>query len=294
MVNLEQQYTRQLSLDFPDLPLRKVELFGQGWEHVVLRVNDSLVFRMPRGEYDTSKSPEKVDAEIGILKHLQGKLPVAIPYPKYIAPEKSYYGYEMLPGALLSEIEGTLTEGERAQVREDWVEIATAIHASVSVAYAESLKVQHFDPSQMLVRAARIKDVRVEPEIVEFATKIMDKVHAVDLSQQRMSFIHDDLHFLNILADPKTHKITGVIDWSGLIGPIDREFSVWEWNHNGDLEKVAAIYKQRTAVSVDVQQARLWKHLEEISDFVEQREAGDLEGAQLSLKHIERWISEGI
>src|SRR6185369_12525762 len=108
---------------------------------------------------------------------------------------------------------------------------------------------------------------------------------AVDLSKQRLSFIHDDLHFLNLLADPNTHKIIGVLDWSGLVGPLNREFSVWEWGHNDDLEKVAKLYEQKTGISIDVRQARLWKHLEEISDLVEQSEAGDEAGVQESLGH---------
>jgi len=68
---------------------------------------------------------------------------------------------------------------------------------------------------------------------------------------------------------------------------------MWKCTHDDQLQEVAARYEEKTGIRVNRQQARMWRHLEEINDFVEQSASGDDEGAEESLDHICRWVAEG-
>src|SRR5438477_12966283 len=81
--------------DFPDLLVDRVERLGEGWDHVALRVNDRYVFRLPwhlvepgSGDADA----QGAEAEVRLLRTVQGRLPVAVPEPVFVAADGEYFG----------------------------------------------------------------------------------------------------------------------------------------------------------------------------------------------------------
>ena len=281
------KYTHQLQTDFPDLDIQKVELIGQGWHHDALEVNDSIIFRVPRGIHEQSDS---VGYETAVLKHFQGLLPVEIPNPTFIAPEQAYFGYPKLQGEPLIKFNDDLSEQNKANVREDWVDSAIVIHQSLSVDTARSFGVPEFEVT--ISDAQEIFSLGgIDKDVSDFAKQTIETISAIDLSSQHMSFIHNDIQFHNLLIDPVSKRITGLIDWTDVcIAPIAREFSAWEWLHDNQIQQVVELYEEKTGVKVDVQQARAWKYLEELCDLVEYVKTNDADEARQSLDHIRRWI----
>lgn len=286
-------YQVRLQSDFPDLDIANVKVLGEGWDHTALEVNNSLVFRIPRGVYNVEKQSKSVVYEIEVLRHLQNQLPVAIPNPIYVAPGNAYFGYPKLPGRKLVDLWPEFSERDKANLWEDWVNIAVAIHQGVPLNMARRLGVAVFSGS--VGNAPGILELEdLDDEVRNFAKRTIEAAQAVDMQSQPAIFIHNDLQFHNLLADPVTKRITGVIDWTDVcIAPVEREFSIWEWTHDSQLQEVSAHYEAKTGIKFDQKQARMWRHLEEINDYVEQLESGEAKGAQESLRHVKQWIEEG-
>jgi len=287
------RYTETLKADFPNLPIEKVDFIGQGWDHVAVEVNGSIIFRLPRGVYNQEHLQKSVRYETQILKHLRGKLPVAIPDPQFIAPGEKYFGYPKLPGKLLNEILSDFTPQDIMQAQKDWVAIAVGIHQGVPLELARGLEIPEFDSQWFIDNAKKLFSLPdIKQPILDFAKRVITRAEAIDTSKH-LSFIHNDLHFLNLLANPATKRITGLIDWTALtIGPLEKEFSIWEWGHDNQLADVAGLYEVRTSIKIDQRAAKTWRHLEELSDWVEQLEKNESSGAFDSLDHIQRWIEE--
>lgn len=283
-----------LENDFSQLGIIDVTVIGKGWDHTAFEVNKSIVFRLPIEALHSVELAHTVQYETEILRLLRNKLIVDIPNPLYIAPSGAYYGYPKLPGVLISDLMPSMPENDLVWLKEDWVSVALAIHQSVPIDFAKELGILIYNPQDRIETAQRIVSLdNVNDSIKRFADKTIKTVMRIDMEQQDLVFIHNDLHFLNIIADPNTNKMTGVIDWSDCcIGPVAKEFSVWEWQHDESLSQIAAIYEAKSGTKVDVEQAKVWMHLEEIADFVEQTNDMDYSGASASLDHIKRWITQ--
>lgn len=283
-------YAQQLKRDFPSLNIQKIEVIGKGWHHDAVEVNDSIVFRIPRGVHEQSDS---VGYETAVLKHFQGLLPVQIPNPTFIALNEAYFGYPKVPGELLINLYSDFNEQDKARLREDWVNIAVVIHQRLSVNEARRLKVPEFEVS--IADAQEIFSLSgIDEDVLDFARQIIEFVSAIDLNNQNMSFIHNDIQFHNLLIDPHTKRLTGLIDWTDVcVAPIAREFSAWEWLNDEQLRQVIGLYEEKTGNTIDIQQAKIWKYLEELSDFVEHVRTGEQSEAEQSLNHIKQWMAAG-
>ncbi len=132
----------------------------------------------------------------------------------------------------------------------------------------------------------------IDKDVLDFAKKIFADIGAIDISQENLSFIHNDIQFHNLIINPTTKRITGLIDWTDVcIAPISREFSAWEWLHDEQLKQVIELYEEKTGTKVDFYQAKLWKYLEELSDYAEHIKTGDKGEAKQSLDHIIQWMA---
>lgn len=288
----EINFAQKIKTDFPDLVVNKVEVIATGWDHVAVEVNDSIIFRIPRGEYNIEKLSKSVIYETSVLKLLQGKLPVDIPNPIYIAPNSAYFGYPKLAGVKLMDLNERLNEQDKMHIREDWVNIASAVHCGVSVDIARNLGVPISTGSiGKVMNIFNMNDVSVD--VQNFAQKTIDAAVNINVDNLQVSVIHNDLQFFNLLVDPAAKRISGVIDWTDVcIAPIEKDFSIWEWGHDNQLQQVAELYENKTGMKIDQEQAKMWRHLEEINDYIEQMESGDTEGAGQSMNHIQKWIAE--
>jgi len=286
-------FAEKIKSDFPELQVNNVKVIATGWDHVAIEVNNSIIFRIPRGEYNIEKLSKSVIYETSILKLLQGKLPVDIPNPIYIAPGNEYFGYPKLAGVKLMDVNDDLSEDDRKHIREDWVNIASAIHGNVSAEVARNLGVPEFSGS--IGKARYIGNIEnVGNDVIDFADKVIKAAEMLKIDKSSMAVIHNDLQWFNLLVDSTTKRICGVIDWTDIcIAPIEKDFSIWVWGHDDQLEQVAGLYEQKTGIKIDQDQAKMWRHLEEINDFIDQKENGDEKGAEQSLDHIRRWIAEG-
>lgn len=290
------ELTDRIAADFPKLKIERAKIVGAGWHHTAIEVNDTIIFRLPRGVHEQPVG--SVIYEMAILKHLAGKLPVEIPNPLYIAPNNAYFGYPKLSGKILMDVYPSFSEKDKSQLVEDWVDTAIAIHREVSVDMARKLGIPDFDESdedEELAKEARqiLTFEGLDKAVMDFAKYTIEAASRINM-KEHVSFIHNDLQFQNFLVDPKTNRITGLFDWTDIcIGPLAREFSLGEWvRDETQLEKAISLYQRKTGIHVDITQAKTLKHLEEVSDLAEHIKTGDTEEAEQSLNRINYLISQ--
>lgn len=288
---ITEQYQQRLAADFPELEIKSLSVVGSGWDHDAVEVNEQLIFRLPRGVHDVSKFATSVSYETEILRCLQGRLPVSIPNPTHIASDNAYFGYPKLSGVLLKDAVDTLSEQDLTALKEDWVSIASRIHKAIRVGEARGLGIPDFEGPDTSGVEPIFDLPGVDEDVLAFAAKIIKKVKSLDMSNQHYVFIHNDLQFQNLLLDPTSKRICGVIDWTDMcVAPIAREFATGEWMQDDLLEQIAKLYESKTGVMIDVQQARLWRSLEELSDYVEVTKSNETEEAAKTLARIKQLI----
>lgn len=288
-----EKYIQRLKNDVPRLADEGIKVIGSGWDHVALEAG-GLIFRLPYEEQKNEARETQVKTEVAVLRMLKDKLPVAIPDPVYIDKSFEYFGYPKLPGRPVNEIFDDFSDTEKRLYVKRWVEIAASIHKALPAKQAKEIGVPAYSLVRVIANSRKISELKgTNGDIRKFADIVIAKADKMDLDSRPQTFLHNDLHFLNTLADEKSHDICGLIDWSdSTVGPIDREFAAWVWGPKEYLEEAARLYERKMGVKIDLEIARTIGYVEELSDFLEQTLEGDLKGAEESRQHILRWIAE--
>ncbi len=285
-----QKYKSKLAADFSTLNIKSIQLIGVGWHHVALEVNDTIIFRLPR-EVHVKDLSSTVHYETGILRRLQNKLSITIPDPQYIAPDKSYFGYPKLNGIILEKAAANFEKDDWEHLLEDWITAASTIHTAITVDEARRLGVPDFDGFDTSAAEKILLLKGIDQKILDFAQATIQQVKSLDKIKLQERFIHNDLQFHNLLVDPDSKRISGIIDWTDVcIAPLAREFATSELMQRNLLHQATGLYEQRTGIHVDIAQAIMWRAVEELSDYVEELESGEVKEAAETLARINQLI----
>lgn len=95
-INLAETLAKRVKTAFPLLPMSSWRIDETGGDHVLLVVENNIVFRFPRA------GTHNLNLEIAVLRALTRKLPVATPAYDYIDPAKDFAGYRYLNGSSLT------------------------------------------------------------------------------------------------------------------------------------------------------------------------------------------------
>jgi aminoglycoside phosphotransferase (APT) family kinase protein len=281
-----------LVAEFPNLDVKTVKVLATGWHQDAVEVNGSVIFRIPHHAHGQAITPEAVQHEVKLLKFLTDKVPVKIPDPQYVAADESYFGYTKLEGAILHDILEKFTQNDWERLKADWVAISSALHQNVSLEAARSLKVPDYKPLSLNTAKGIFDIPKVEADVLNFARTIIKRYEGYNSAPRSYVFIHSDLHSRNLLADPETKRITGIIDWTdACVGPLPREFSIHDWMQDNLLNEATHLYEEKTGVHIDANQARMWYSLDELTSYVEQIKAGKADEAAESLRRLKHLIS---
>jgi aminoglycoside phosphotransferase (APT) family kinase protein len=277
--------------EFPNLVVETARIIETGWHTDAIEVNGSIIFRVPHHAYGRAITPEKVEHEVALLRFLQDKVPVEIPNPQYVPRDNSYYGYPKLEGVLVHDLVAEFSVDDWQRYRDDWVAIASALHGDVKVEEVRELGVPDFKPPNRS-RVEGIFDIpHVDRDVTDFARDVIQQLEAYTPTPDAYVFIHEDMHGRNLLADPESQRVTGLIDWTDArVGPLSREFAVHEWMHGTALSEIVRVYEEQTGVAVDQQQARMWYSISELAAYVSYFKAGEFDEAEKYLQSARRLI----
>lgn len=205
-------YLRRLRDAYPALAVATVEPLGRGDHNDALLVNGTLVFRFAR----TPHAHTVLAREAALLGALVDRLPLAVPRPRYVAPD--FMGYERLPGApldaatlralpsadqraiaaqlgaFLRALHTTALDSappiarDRADTREEWADLYTRIRERLF---------------------ARMRPDAREAVAVHFEASLGDAGHFAFVPVLR----HGDIGPGNVLYDPATARLSAILDF---------------------------------------------------------------------------------
>lgn len=214
---------RLIGKAFPSLQLHVLAPAGEGFDNVLWRVNEDLIFRFPRRE----QAIGGVEREMALLPVLAPLLPVAIPQPAYRGapdPDAGYpwpfFGGPFLPGQ--ESCQADLDDDARAALAKPLAEALAALHApETSAAVAgHDLPV---DPMGRADIGTRVRKAREALGVVQRVGMWSPNSFVLDLLNGARSrpaatttvVIHGDLHFRHLLVSDEG-ALGGIIDWGDL------------------------------------------------------------------------------
>jgi aminoglycoside 2''-phosphotransferase len=215
-------YLARVRATYPELAIssaRVVETESQFSD--VLVVNEEIVLRFPRNKVAASA----LTREVAVLRGLQGRLPLPVPNPTLTGYDAAtgainWMGYALLPGEpLWSEELDALDKADRRQIALQLAGFLHALHTLPPTEVAPELHAR--DEGQFWVGLfAAFRDELYS--FMQFTARgevdaLGDAIVAdLDGTTTTPVLIHGDFGGGNILYDPSTCRVTGVIDFGGV------------------------------------------------------------------------------
>jgi aminoglycoside phosphotransferase (APT) family kinase protein len=211
-VVVDEELVRRLLGQFPELEVRSLRRFAEGWDNAVWLVNKRWAFRFPQRAIGVLG----LELELAVLPLLAGRLPLPVPNPVFAGrPEDDYpwpfFGSELLPGQ--ETCDAGLDDGARLSVA---LYVAAFLRELHSVDLAVELPIDANARSDMTKRAPlarhqlreldRLGVWRVPAEV----ERVLDEAERLPPSTE-LALVHGDLHFRHVLVDGG--RASGVIDW---------------------------------------------------------------------------------
>jgi aminoglycoside phosphotransferase (APT) family kinase protein len=213
-VVVDEPLARRLIGQFPDVELRSLRRFAEGWDNAVWLANERWAFRFPQREI----SVPGLLHELAVLPEVAGRLPLPVPNPVFVGePTDGYlwpfFGSELLPGREACDAE--LDADGRLAVALRVAEFARRLHALEPPVQLPG------DVNRRADTTKRVPHARTQLAEVERLGlwRVPRRVHRLlDEAEQRLPppeppvLVHGDLHFRHVLVDDGG-AASGIIDW---------------------------------------------------------------------------------
>ncbi|MFI7495296.1 phosphotransferase family protein [Kocuria sp. M4R2S49] len=205
----------RIAAAFPDLTWSRAQRITEGWDHVVVVLDDALVFRFPQEPPYT----QALGREIAVLDHLAARVPVRIPRYDRVAPDGSFAGYPLLPGRTLTPgVLATLDGRAREAVVDQLAGFLSALHtAPVPGTPLELVPPSYLAEDQRDVRRAAGTHLPavLAPEELGEVERILADVDALLTADLPAVVVHNDVYSRHLLWDDAGARL-GVIDFSDM------------------------------------------------------------------------------
>ena len=259
-----QSFINSIHAVYPDFVVENVRAHqGEGQFNDILVINQSFIFRFARYE----ASIENLAAEARLLKAIGAELPLAIPNPAYVNLKatpavKVFMGYRLVPGEplwrnrLLAMTDNQILE----RIANQLGDFLTTMHHLPIHDFTDELRGQdgleewtslYVDIQQHLFPLMR-------PEArTEVSHHFEAYLHQAQLQKYELCLRHGDFGPSNILYEPQTSKITGIIDFdSAGLGDPAIDIAAISCYGESFFERFCAVYPAEAAL---LERARFYK-----------------------------------
>lgn len=211
-------YARRVRDAFPELRIEQARLRdARGQFNTVLVVDEALVFRFPR----VPQAAAALADELALLEYLDGRLPLPTPRPHYRAHDPrtgalAFVGYPLLPGQPLWRADlAALADAARDQIALQLAGFLRALHGLPAPAWLRGRA-----PDQAQRWAALFAQIERElfglirpdarAEVLGLRERILAELRR---DPPAPALCHGDFGGSNLLYDPQTRRVCGVIDF---------------------------------------------------------------------------------
>ncbi len=201
---------------FSNYDLAAIQLLTQGWDSLVLDINNEYIFRFPRRE----ETKQQFLKEIRLLSELKKVLSLPIPDFEFIRlghqdPAQSFIGYHKLHGAplerkasrsrnIIEQLGIFLSELHHFPVQE-------AVNLNIPTANPQDWRQNYLDLYKWVRSYCFPKMQAIE--ISHFSALWEDYLGDEHNFAFQPVLIHGDLTSEHILYDPNWDSLSGIIDW---------------------------------------------------------------------------------
>lgn len=260
-----------------------LQIIEHGWEqHVIIDAEQGLVYRYPRHDAAAAKLEDEVKVLADIHKQ---KWSISLPYIREHTP--FYTAYDYIPGEVLDEF-------ELNSLREDTIEdIGFRLGA-----FLEQL--HRLDPQIVEQKQTKQSTTLLEyytnrighGRYTEFYTKASAELEKLQnaSSDFKHVVVHGDLHGLNMVIDPVTKQLNGVIDLSEMeVGDPHQDFRKLFMTDPRLLEPAIAAYQQHGGQTINSDLAKTWAYVNEWANICHFADTPDNLTYQRAQEHLARW-----
>jgi aminoglycoside 2''-phosphotransferase len=215
----DRQYTPIINDLFPEVEIRSLRRIEDGWDNVLLEIDEELLFRFPRR---LEQEPQLLK-EIRLLPRLAEILPLAVPYPSFVYAggeryATPFFGYRKIGGVPLSK-EHFASDPTQRLVRQ-LAGFLSALHR-VPLQLAREAGLPLTSAQQWREDYRRLfEQVRSEvfprldaPAQAKWSARWNEYLEQEENFRFSPVLVHRDLTGEHILCDPESLTVTGVIDW---------------------------------------------------------------------------------
>jgi aminoglycoside 2''-phosphotransferase len=246
----KKDYVKRITENFPEIKFSKSKIIRHGFDNDVVILDDKLVFRFPRPDYQA-----RFKSELTLLRRLRGQFHLKIPDYNYVPKNDVFGGYEIINGQPLSKtLFNRLPQKTKMVLAAQLGQFLTDLH-SVKLAEVKAAGFSNEAQNQWWAQEKCEKDYQkfkatVLPKLEVSIGKWVSSKYEAYLAlapRQRAVAIHSDLGVDHILYSKPAHKIDGIIDFTDLeIGDPAMDF-VGLWVYGTEfVELVFEHYKQPT------------------------------------------------
>jgi aminoglycoside phosphotransferase (APT) family kinase protein len=211
---VDEPLARRLLRRFPELELRSLRPFAEGWDYTIWVVDEVWAFRFPR----RAIAVPGVEVEIRTMPFLAPKLPLPVPSAELVGEPGDDFPWPFFGARLLAGRElGELALGDERRLR-----VAVALATFLRELHAVNLEVELPSDSnrraEMSLRVPKTREQLAAIDALWERPASVDRIlaEAEQLPPSgRLAVAHGDLHFRQLLAETDG-TLTGVIDWVDL------------------------------------------------------------------------------
>ena len=209
---------------FADLTAEEIIFHYHGTYNVFIIKND-YIFRFPDASLYNSKGFDLIRNEMNLLKAIRDSLSFEIPNPIYCSKDENnpFVGYHKIPGISLSRIYNKIGNSERERIGHSIGQFLSEYHSydlrsRVTRSHFKGeipSPEDHFKAwSDLFEKVKKIVFPRIENSSKLWLKKVFQTY--LDSKENFLftpSLVHGDFDTSNILVDPDTLEITGIIDF---------------------------------------------------------------------------------
>lgn len=206
---------QKIKEEFPDVKWKHYKLLTHGWDHIVIVLDDRVVFRAPK-DVPNSLLSELPD-EVRLLHYLNSKVEVGIPEYIYVSKDKSFAGYKMLNGQELKPSQFNLFPTRvKEKFAEQMSDFLTALHTfqkSSLAKYNIRMENPQKNYSEFVCKTKKLVFPKMNIKEIQIIKKYFKELKTALNSNYSNTLIHNDLTWEHILWDNKK-KQANIIDFS--------------------------------------------------------------------------------
>lgn len=274
--------------NFPKEKIKSVQE-REGSDHSVLEINHTWMCKSSK----TEEGVALLDREVQLLTMLQGKITTQIPVPLYYA--ENFLVYKKIPGSpLIAYAFYRLGHKQRSKLILEIAQFLSELHKALTPEEIASLQLKKSDwPWSFEKLQEHRHHIHDNKDLSEVFDSIMS-IYKDELAiPSEPTLIHNDMSIKNIIVDPLTGQLRGVIDFSDIAcDDPNLDLRMRRENPIDYVKAVNFVYSMINTTEQNAQKMYAYFFATEFSRYFQYLEDGNTKDAQVTLREIIKSIQE--